>query len=106
MQLGQGSEAGRGYGATLSTPTPEVIERARVTDYIAWLSESRGVQVGPDYTGLWTWSVEQPAEFWSSIWDYFNVLGERGPGPVITGKIMPDIDWFKSSRVNYARNAL
>jgi acetoacetyl-CoA synthetase len=106
MQHGQGSEAGRGYGATLSAPTPEVIERARITDYIAWLAEMRGVRTGPDYTSLWTWSVEQPAEFWSSIWDYFDVLGERGPGPVISGQAMPDIEWFTNFRVNYARNAL
>ncbi|HEY3902789.1 MAG TPA: acetoacetate--CoA ligase [Streptosporangiaceae bacterium] len=106
MQHGQGSEAGRGYGATLSTPTPETIERARITDYIRWLAENRSVRTGPDYTSLWTWSVEQPAEFWSSIWDYFDVLGERGTGPIIDGDRMPDIGWFSDFRVNYSRNAL
>ena len=99
-------QIGRGYGAVLSTPTPETVERARITDYARWLSSTLGVSVGGDYTSLWTWSVEQPAEFWASIWEYFDVLGERGTGPVITGQVMPEISWFSDFRVNYARNAL
>ncbi len=99
-------QIGRGYGAVLSTPTPETVERARITDYARWLSSTLGVSVGGDYTSLWTWSVEQPAAFWASIWEYFDVLGERGTGPVITGQVMPEISWFSDFRVNYARNAL
>ncbi len=71
-----------------------------------WLAKTKGVRTGPDYTSLWTWSVEQPAEFWASIWEYFDVLGERGTGPIISGSRMPDIGWFTNFRVNYARNAL
>jgi acetoacetyl-CoA synthetase len=99
-------QVGRGYGAVLSTPTPESIERARITDYARWLADKRGVRLDPGYTGLWTWSVEQPADFWSSIWEYFDVLGEPGKGPVIDGEVMPHIDWFIDFRLNYARNSL
>ncbi|HET7012373.1 MAG TPA: acetoacetate--CoA ligase [Streptosporangiaceae bacterium] len=99
-------QIGRGYGAVLSTPTQETIERARITDYARWLAQNRGVRLDPGYTGLWTWSVEQPAEFWASIWEYFDVLGEPGKGPVIDGEAMPQIDWFIDFRLNYARNAL
>ncbi|HYK31537.1 MAG TPA: AMP-binding protein, partial [Streptosporangiaceae bacterium] len=106
MQQEQGSAAGRGYGALLSTPSPEAVERARITDYARWLnSQGRGQGAG-DYTTLWRWSVSQPAEFWASIWDYFDVLGSRGAGPVISGEQMPDITWFSGSTVNYACNAL
>jgi acetoacetyl-CoA synthetase len=106
MQQVQGSAAGRGYGATLSTPSHEAIERARVTDFARWLAAERGVPSAGDYTKLWQWSVTQPAEFWASIWDYFGVLGDPATGPVIEGEQMPDITWFGGSRLNYARNAL
>jgi acetoacetyl-CoA synthetase len=106
MQQEQGSAAGRGYGALLSTPSPEAVERARITDYARWLSSQRGGPATSDYTTLWRWSVSHPAEFWASIWDYFDVLGSRGAGPVISGEQMPDITWFSGSTVNYARNAL
>ena len=54
---------------------------------------------------MWQWSVDEPAAFWSSIWDFFGVLGSRGSGPVLTGQ-MPEADWFAGSTLNYARNAL
>ncbi|HEX9031915.1 MAG TPA: AMP-binding protein, partial [Streptosporangiaceae bacterium] len=101
--------AGRGYGATLSTPGDADIERARITDYRRWLAGQRGVDTGGSgagYSRLWQWSVDQPAEFWSSIWDYFGVLGTRGDGPVLAGGPMPDVTWFSGTTLNYARNAL
>jgi acetoacetyl-CoA synthetase len=113
---------GRGYGDVLWEPSPEVVKRARVTDYRRWLGE-RGISAGGpgepvpggetlaaaaarDYHDLWRWSVEQPAAFWGSLWDYFAVLGERGEGPVLTGGPMPGVTWFAGATLNYARNAL
>jgi acetoacetyl-CoA synthetase len=96
---------GRDYGEVLWEPSPEVVERARVTGYRRWLAE-RGVNVAGGYRGLWRWSVGQPAEFWGSLWDYFGVLGERGDGPVLAGGPMPDVTWFPGATLNYARNAL
>ncbi len=29
---------------------------------------------------LWRWSIEDPAAFWSPIWDCFGVPGDRGLG--------------------------
>ena len=98
--------AGRGYGAILSVPTAADIERARITDFARWLAASRGVRTDGSYLPLWQWSVDQPAEFWSSIWDYFGVLGSRGDGPVLSGGPMPAVTWFSGSTLNYARNAL
>jgi acetoacetyl-CoA synthetase len=98
--------AGRGYGATLSTPTEADVEQARITDYARWLGDARGVRVDGGYASLWQWSVTEPAEFWASIWDYFGVLGIRGEAPVIQGDQMPAITWFSDSSLNYSRNAL
>jgi acetoacetyl-CoA synthetase len=98
--------AGRGYGATLSQPSPGAIARARITDYARWLSAERGGPAVGSYLQLWEWSVTELAEFWSSIWDYFGVLGSRGDGPVLAGGPMPDVSWFGGATLNYARNAL
>jgi acetoacetyl-CoA synthetase len=95
---------GAGYGTVLWEPGPEVIEHAQITRYQRWLAGDRGVATG-SYDELWDWSVAEPAAFWDSIWDYFGVLGERGTGPALTGRL-PDAEWFSSARLNYARNAL
>jgi acetoacetyl-CoA synthetase len=72
--------------------------------YFNWLGD-RGVVVN-DYWDAWHWSVEHLDEFWSSIWEYFSVHGDRGAGPIMTGAQMPDVHWFPGSRANYAEHLL
>ncbi len=103
---------GRDYGEVLWAPTAQSAEHAEVTRYARWLAGHGGPAVPGsadgglvDYHDLWRWSVTEPAAFWSSIWDFFGVLGSRGDGPVLTGE-MPGTTWFAGSTLNYARNAL
>ncbi|MER5648532.1 acetoacetate--CoA ligase [Streptosporangium sp. NPDC002524] len=86
-------------GAPLWEPSPEIVRNAKVTRYAEWLGRAG------DYESLWQWSVDAPEEFWTSIWDYFGVVGERGDGPVMSGE-MPGTEWFAGSTLNYAANAL
>ena len=67
-------------GEKLWEPGPEAIERSQMTAYIRWLAAERGIEVG-DYDSLWRWSVENLEDFWSSIWDYFDVQASRGKAP-------------------------
>jgi acetoacetyl-CoA synthetase len=96
--------SGRDYGDTLWEPSERSVSSARITDYAAWL-RGRSLAVST-YDQIWRWSVTKPAEFWASIWDYFDVLGRRGDGPVLSGGPMPDVSWFAGTTLNYARNAL
>jgi acetoacetyl-CoA synthetase len=94
----------RGYGAVLWEPDQQTVHDARITRFMRWLA-GRGHQFG-NYPDLWQWSVTRPGEFWAAVWDYFEVLGHRGPGPVLAGEVMPDVQWFTGATLNYARNAL
>ena len=96
--------AGRDYGDTLWTPSAAVIEHSVMTDYMRWLAD-RGLTGAGSYPELWEWSVRDPAEFWTSIWDYFGVVGDKGAGPVLSGEL-PAARWFTEGKLNYARNAL
>ena len=111
--------AGRDYGETLWAPTAESAGRSEIARYARWLASNGGTgspgsprspaaaaDYGvPSYRELWQWSVDEPAAFWATVWDFFDVLGTRGAGPVLTGQ-MPEATWFAGSTVNYARNAL
>jgi acetoacetyl-CoA synthetase len=97
--------AGRDYGEVLWEPSAEAISRARVTAYARWLAATRGLNLR-NHDQLWQWSVDEPAGFWESVWDYFGVLGDRGTGPVLSGAEMPGVSWFDGATLNYARNAL
>ena len=81
MDASEGDLASRGYGATLWEPDDKTIRNARVTHFIRWLA-GRGIATG-GYQDLWQWSVTQPGEFWTAVWDYFDVLGDRGDGPAL-----------------------
>jgi acetoacetyl-CoA synthetase len=96
---------GRDYGTLLWAPSERAVREARITGYAAWLRDG----AGPDLSGydqLWRWSVAEPGAFWTSVWDYFGVIGRRGDGPVLAGGPMPDVTWFGGATLNYARNAL
>jgi acetoacetyl-CoA synthetase len=99
------SLAGRDYGEILWEPDAATIEAARITHYARWLAAERNI-LTDGYAELWQWSVTEPGPFWASIWDYFGVLGERGDGPVLAGRQMPDVTWFGGTTLNYARNML
>jgi acetoacetyl-CoA synthetase len=115
MEASDGDLTSRGYGAVLWEPDDRTVRDARVTHFIRWL-ESRGTAPGDGnplrplaaggYQGLWHWSVTHPGEFWTAVWDYFDVLGDRGDGPALAGETMPDVRWFGGATLNYARNAL
>jgi acetoacetyl-CoA synthetase len=93
-------------GEPLWDPDAEARARARVTRYLDWL-RSTGRDFG-SYDDLWRWSVTDVAGFWESIWNHFDVRGDRGDGPVTTGGPMPvdGLRWFPGATTNYARNAL
>ena len=105
MEASEGNLLSRGYGAVLWEPDDKTVRHARITRFMSWLTSGRGLEFG-GYEDLWQWSVSQPADFWTAIWDYFEVLGDRGAGPAVAGEAMPDVRWFDGATLNYARNAL
>lgn len=72
--------------------------------------EYAGKRVGrsfQDYPALYRWSVDQPEEFWSSCWDYFQVVASKPYDRVLEdAHKMPGAKWFPGARLNYAENLL
>jgi acetoacetyl-CoA synthetase len=97
--------SGPDEGALLWTPRPKAVARSRLTDYATWLARERGVSTA-DYSELWEWSTRDIASFWDSIWRFFEVVGDRGRGPVLRGGVMPEVEWYPGATLNYAENAL
>lgn len=59
-----------------------------------------------DYDELWRWSVDNRAEFWSKIWDFGGVVGDKGERAMLdTGKIQED-KFFPDAKLNFAENLL
>jgi acetoacetyl-CoA synthetase len=105
MEASDSDLLGRGYGQVLWEPDRKTVRDARITHFMNWLAGGGGPEFG-GYPELWQWSVTHQAPFWTAVWEYFEVLGDRGAGPVLAGDTMPDVRWFPGATLNYARNAL
>jgi acetoacetyl-CoA synthetase len=86
-------------------PTAEAIARANLTRFHAFAAQ-HGAPRG-DYSTLWQWSVDEPAAFWSALFDITGVIGDRGTEPVLQqADRMPGAQWFAGTRLNFAENLL
>ncbi|MBC9071932.1 acetoacetate--CoA ligase [Thauera sp. CAU 1555] len=86
-------------------PSAERIAAANITDF-ARRAEARWGLSLPDYEALHGWSVEHPEQFWTSVWEYGGVIGERGETVLVDGERMPGAKWFPEARLNFAQNLL
>ena len=59
-----------------------------------------------DYDSLWRWSVDRPDLFWTALWDFCGVVGDRGDVALENGAAMPGARFFPEARINYAENML
>ncbi len=92
-------------GTIMWTPPADVRARTRIGDYLRWLERTRGLGFD-DYHALWRWSVDDLEGFWGSVWDYFEVRGQRAGGTVLGRDTMPGADWFPGTTLNYAEQML
>ena len=92
-------------GELLWAPSPERIERARLTQYQRWLKAERGLEFA-DYETLWRWSATDLDAFWQSCWDFFGIEASKQPTAVLGKRTMPGAEWFPGAELNYARHML
>src|SRR5262245_36075198 len=58
------------------------------------------------YQDLMQWSVTEPEQFWSAVWDFCGVIGDKGTKVISE---IPDVPWarfFEDSKISYAENML
>jgi acetoacetyl-CoA synthetase len=84
----------------LWTPSPERIERATITRYERWLSDTRGLKF-EDYEALWRWSVADLDAFWGSIAEFFDVRFHDQPRAVLGSRAMPGARWLPGASLSY-----
>ena len=92
-------------GDLLWTPTPERVANANMTEYLAWLKRTRGLEFG-GYPELWQWSVTETDAFWQSIWDYNGIVATAQPTAVLGRREMPGAEWFPGAELNFAENVM
>lgn len=86
-------------------PSRERVSASNMASF-AKLAAAREGMAFDSYQALHAWSTDEPAAFWSLVWDYCNVLGEKGSHQVSDLDRMPGACWFAEARLNFAQNLL
>jgi acetoacetyl-CoA synthetase len=89
----------------LWVPSPDRVAGANITAF-SREAEARWGRRLPDYAALHAWSVNEPAEFWTSIWEYGDVRGQMGARVLESPGRMPGTRWFPDAQLNFAENLL
>ena len=83
----------------LWTPSPRQVAAAALTAFRVGLGERFGVDL-PDSVALHDFSVMNPGSFWSALWDFAGVVGDKGArsfvdaavgAPFDAGRRTPDL---------------
>ncbi|MFT6717449.1 MAG: acetoacetyl-CoA synthetase [Saprospiraceae bacterium] len=88
----------------LWSPSLAFTNDSNMNQFMLWVNEKQGLQLN-DYHSLWNWSVKDTPLFWSSIFDYFQIMhhGTKTPTCTQTEKMI-GTRWFPEAKVNYAEH--
>ena len=87
-------------------PSSKIKEESNLNQFIKNFVDEFKNQSDVKYEELWKWSIEKPEKFWDSIWDYSNVLGEKGEILLKDKDKMPGARFFPNAKLNYTENVL
>ncbi|MYF85720.1 MAG: AMP-binding protein, partial [Rhodospirillaceae bacterium] len=86
-------------------PGRERIDASNMTAFMQAATDRWGTNFS-DYAGLHAWSVNEPEKFWTTNWDFSDVIGESGGRVVVDREKMPGARFFPEGRANFAENLL
>ncbi len=89
----------------LWTPSEEAVRDAVITEFAGFCGERDGRDL-TGYDALHAWSVSDRSAFWSAIWDFCGVIGDKGDTVLENGDAMPGARFFPQARLNFAENLL
>lgn len=89
----------------LWTPTFELIKQTNMVGFIEHIEAKYKIDFKYDYEKFHAWSCENLANFWENCFIASGINTTQPYQSVIEGK-MPNVEWFKGAKVNYAHEIL
>ena len=87
-------------------PSERAIEEAQITQFARQIVRKRRLELN-SYPEFYRWTVDNPEEFWSDVWDFCGVIASRrGSSVLVDGDKMPGARWFPEARLNFAENLM
>ena len=77
-----------------------------MTAFTRHVADTYGLNL-PDYEALHQWSIDHPADFWQTVWDWCSVVASRRGNTILEQEDQfPGARWFPDARLNFAENLL
>ena len=89
----------------LWTPTQDQIDAAPLTAFMK-AAAVKADGAFSSYSELHRWSVEDREGFWSLVWDFCGIVGDKGGPVLVDGDKMPGASFFPEATLNFAENLL
>ena len=90
----------------LWNPDQNSLKHTEIANFTAFLADHGYYNGDDDFQKLWQWSVDNSPQFWSALWDWHGVIGEKGDRVLIDADQMPGATFFPDAKVNFAENML
>lgn len=94
-----------GASEVLWRPSTDRTTASNTFAFLQWLRATRGRDLA-DWPALWRWSVEDLAGFWDALWDFSELIGEKGDVVFAPGAQMAEARFFPQGKICYAENVL
>ncbi|WP_299866265.1 acetoacetate--CoA ligase [uncultured Hoeflea sp.] len=89
----------------LWSPDRQALENSPWMKFAAFAGARSGLALDDPFA-LHDWSISDREGFWSAVWDFAGVVGEKGDRIVDNGDAMPGARFFPDARLNFAQNLL
>ncbi|TDK35058.1 acetoacetate--CoA ligase [Rhizobium deserti] len=89
----------------LWTPSLEAQHETPLYRFMGWCAEHYRVSFA-DYDAFHAWSIAEPAHFWSAVWDFCGVKGDKGASFLTGSQDMLAARFFPDATLNFAENLL
>ena len=83
-------------------PSNKIVENSNLNKFSKFI----GIEFKEDFKKLWEWSVNNPEVFWSKIWDFTKIIGDKGTEILRENKTFYKSRFFPNARINYSENLL
>jgi len=89
----------------LWTPSAERIEAEPMTAFMKAAAQASGRPL-TSYAELHRWSIDEREAFWSLVWNFCSIVGDKGERVLVDGDLMPGAAFFPDATLNFAENLL
>ena len=87
-------------------PDPKKIKESSLYKFIEHVNKKYKLKLN-NFDSLHLWSIENRENFWEEVWNFYNVIGDKGKKPFLEPENkMPGTKFFPKGKLNYAENML